>query len=147
KATSKARAKTDSAPTCETSAPFQNGRWPEWRRRSLAMHQGNEDVLQRALLGVEVFEIDVEFVQPAQQAGDAGFGSLRVKRIDKLMAIAGEFEMIAVQAIGHFVERRLQFERQLLLAELLHQGLLFLDENELAFVDDADAVGHFLGLF
>ena len=35
---------------------------------------------------------------------------------------------------------------QLLLAELLHQVGLVLDQDDLALVDDADAVGHLLGL-
>ena len=34
-----------------------------------------------------------------------------------------------------------------LLAELLHQAGLVLDQDDLALVDDADAVGHLLGLF
>ena len=33
-----------------------------------------------------------------------------------------------------------------LLAELLHQVGLFLDQDDLALVDDANPVGHFLGL-
>ena len=36
---------------------------------------------------------------------------------------------------------------QLLLAELLHQPGLVLDQDDLALVDDADAVGHLLGFF
>jgi hypothetical protein len=39
----------------------------------------------------------------------------------------------------------LQMQRQLLLAELLHQLGLVLDQDDLALVDDADAVGHLLG--
>ena len=44
---------------------------------------------------------------------------------------------------GH---RLLQVQRQLLLAELLHQLGLLLDHDQLALVDHADAVGHLLGL-
>ena len=44
------------------------------------------------------------------------------------------------------VERLLQLQRQLLLAELAHQLGLVLDQDDLALVDDADAVGHLLGL-
>ena len=43
------------------------------------------------------------------------------------------------------VELLLQLQRQLLLAELAHQLGLVLDQDELALVDDADAVGHLLG--
>ena len=39
-----------------------------------------------------------------------------------------------------------QMQRQLLLAELAHQLGLVLDQDDLAVVDHADAVGHFLGL-
>jgi len=38
-------------------------------------------------------------------------------------------------------------EDQLALAELLHQRVLLLDEDELAFVDDADAVRHLFRFF
>ena len=46
-----------------------------------------------------------------------------------------------------FRERRGQFERQLLFAELAHQGRLFLHEDQFALIDDADTIGHFLGFF
>ena len=41
----------------------------------------------------------------------------------------------------------MQLQRELLLAELLHQLGLALDQDDLALVDDADAVGHLLGFF
>ena len=40
----------------------------------------------------------------------------------------------------------MQLQRQLLLAELAHQLGLVLDQDDLALADDADAVGHLLGL-
>ena len=40
----------------------------------------------------------------------------------------------------------MQVERELFLAELAHQLVLFFDQDELALVDDADPVGHFLRL-
>ena len=42
--------------------------------------------------------------------------------------------------------RLLQRNQHLALAELLHQRGLFLDQDDPALVDHADAVGHFLGL-
>ena len=43
-------------------------------------------------------------------------------------------------------ERALQVQRQLLLAELLHQDVLVLDQDDLALADHPDPVGHLLGL-
>ena len=40
----------------------------------------------------------------------------------------------------------MQMQRQLLAAELAHQLILVLDQNDLALVDDADPVGHLLRL-
>ena len=45
------------------------------------------------------------------------------------------------------VEALLQMQRELLLAELAHQRGLLLDQDQLAAVDHADAVGHLLGFF
>ena len=41
----------------------------------------------------------------------------------------------------------MQLQRQLLPAELAHQLGLVLDQDQLALVDDADAIGHLLGFF
>src|SRR6476660_1359829 len=108
---------------CETSAPFRSGKWPGRRRCSSVAHEADEDVFERGLLGVEVLELDAQFIEPAQQAGNSGFTGLRVEGINQLITAGAEIERIAVEAVGHLVERRLQFKRQLLLAEFAHQRL------------------------
>ena len=45
------------------------------------------------------------------------------------------------------IERRLQLQGQLFLAELLHQCDLVFDQDDLAVADHADPVGHVFGLF
>ena len=60
------------------------------------MHQGYENVFERALLGVEVFEVDAAFAELFQQAGDAGVIGLSIEAIDELTAFAGELEIVAV---------------------------------------------------
>ena len=71
---------------------------------------------------------------------------LRVVGEDELASAVGKLQRIGGERLGDRVERALQLERQLLLAELAHQRRLVLDQDELALVDDADAVGHLLGL-
>ena len=48
---------------------------------------------------------------------------------------------------GDRVEPILQHQRQLLLAELVHERSLVLDQDDFALVDHADSIGHLLGLF
>ena len=85
--------------------------------------------------------------QVAEQRGDAGALALRVVGVDELAAVVGERPGgAAASAVGNRRRAALQLQRQLLLAELAHQLGLLLDQDQLALVDDADAVGHLLGL-
>ena len=81
----------------------------------------------------------------ASSARDAGALGLRVVGVDQLAPAIGEREVERRQRLGDRVERLRQLQRELLLAELAHQLGLLLDQDELALVDDADAVGHLLG--
>ena len=67
--------------------------------------------------------------------------------VDELAAVGRQLERdSAASAAGICVQRLLQLQRQLLPAELAHQLGLVLDQDDLALADDADAVGHLLGL-
>ena len=63
---------------------------------SFRVHQGNEDVFERGLLGVEVFVVDAKFADALQEAVDAGVACIGVKAVDELTAFVGEFDVIAV---------------------------------------------------
>ena len=83
-----------------------------------------------------------------EQRRDAGVLRLGVEGVDQLAyRRAASVSSWPASAGGTAVERLLQLQRQLLLAELAHQLGLVLDQDELALVDDADAIGHLLGLF
>src|SRR3546814_13528101 len=68
-----------------------------WRTSSCAasvpaVHEADEDLLQRTLAGIEVLEVDAVRGQPAQQVGDAGFLGLGVEGVDQRLAIVGQLE-------------------------------------------------------
>ena len=96
--------------------------------------------------GVEVLEHDAGAGKVGEEAGDAGPRTLCVVGIDQLAAAIGERQMMAVELGRNDGERVMQLEGELLLAELVHQLVLVLDEDQLALVDHADAIGHVLGL-
>ncbi len=110
-------------------------------------HQADEDVLQRALAGLQVLEVDARLAEPAQQrrrcrCARPGRRRCRPARCRRPTAPADQ----SASAAGMACQRALQVQGQLLLAELLHQRGLLLDQDQLALVDHADAVGHLLGL-
>ena len=71
--------------------------------------------------------------------------ALRVVGVDQLAAAVGERQVMGGKLGRNGVERVVQLQRELLLAELAHQLGLVLDQDDLALVDHADAVGHLLG--
>src|SRR5687768_10939914 len=63
------------------------------RTRSIrtGMDKIHEDLLQRALAGMQILEVDAQLAQALQQRGDSGFLGLRVEGIDQRMAFVGQF--------------------------------------------------------
>ena len=96
-------------------------------------------------VGLQVAEPDAGAVEIAQQRGDAGALALGVVGEDQLLPPSASVSGCAASVGRHRVELLLQMQDQLLLAELAHQLGLVLDQDDLAFVDHADAVGHVLG--
>ena len=82
-----------------------------------------------------------------EQPGDAVPLALRLIGVDQRVAAIGEREVVGRKLRRNGIELLLQLELELLLAELVHQRGLVLDQDHLALVDDADPVGHQLGLF
>ena len=109
--------------------------------------QADENVLQRALCRVQIPKPDAGGLQRVEQRGDAGALALGVVGVGQLLAVGGEGEMVGVERRRDGVDGLVQLQRQLLAAELAHQFDLVLDQDDLALVDDADPVGHLLGLF
>ncbi|HEY0438232.1 MAG TPA: ABC transporter ATP-binding protein, partial [Phenylobacterium sp.] len=68
----------------------------------------------------------------AQQLGDAGVLRLGVEGVDQLAAVRLQPQVVLRQARRHGLQRLLQVERQLLLAELAHQLGLLLHQDQLA---------------
>ena len=88
---------------------------------------------------------DAGALQIVEQRGDAGALALRVIGVDQLAPSSASASACGASAGGTAASGSLQLERQLLLAELAHQLGLVLDQDDLALVDHADAVGHLLG--
>ena len=108
-------------------------------------HQADEDIFERTLPRLQVAEADVGFAEVAQQSGDPGALGLRVIGEHQVGAVGRQHHRVPCERGRHGIQPLLQMQDQLLLAELAHQLGLVLDQNDLAFVDDADAVGHLLG--
>ncbi len=84
--------------------------------------------------------------QRLDQPGDAALLALRLVGVGQSPAVVGKRKPIGRELGRHRVELLLELERHLLLAELVHQLGLVLDQDQLALVDDADPVGHQFGL-
>ncbi len=84
-------------------------------------------------------------IEIVEQVGDAGALALAVIGVDQFLAVRRQRQPVRGERGRDRVDAVVQFERQLLLAELVHQLGLVLDQDDLALVDDADAVGHLLG--
>src|SRR3954463_10267383 len=94
---------------------------------------------------MEVLEVDAEVSELLEKRRDAGLLAFDVERIRQHGAVFGQLERKPCELLRDGGKWCLQLERQLPLAELLHEGVLLLDEDELSAADDADPVGHLLG--
>src|SRR5688500_7390372 len=71
---------------------------------------------------------------------------MRVEDVFKLVSASIQFDG-PIREPGRNARHRLEeVQRELLLAELPHEDGFLLHHDQLALVDDADAVGHLLGL-
>ena len=110
------------------------------------MDEADEDLFERALVRVEVGEIDAEIAQAGEQRRHAGALGVAIEDVAQLTPVGDQLQL----PIGEFGrdggEGGSKLDGQLLAAELLHQRMLFFDQHQLAAVDHADAIGHFLRL-
>src|SRR5690606_1286173 len=136
-----------SASTCATCGPVRTDRLREWHADSWRVpYQAYKNILQRALAGAQVLELDAVLVQPSQKLSYPRALALGVEGVYQLEAIVGQRQWVSGQIRGNPRERTLQLQRKLLLAKLAHQRDLVLDEDDFTTIDDPDAIGHFFGL-
>src|SRR5881227_3520108 len=110
--------------------------------RSPVADEADENVLERTLLCRKVAKSYSKITQVPEQRRDARMFGLDVESVFHLVATGLQPEMPISQCLWNFRKRLLQHQRQPFAAELLHQFRLLFDEDELALVDHADAVGH-----
>src|SRR5712692_7434612 len=122
RATSKSPETRCFAAACAPCAPFRmcKSRGPP-AGSSSARHQVDEDVFQRALAGIEISEADAGFVEILKQCGDAGALALRIVVVDESAAVSRQCQAMGSERIRHGIELLMKVERQLLVAELVHQ--------------------------
>ncbi len=84
-------------------------------------------------------------MQRSQKLGYSGVFPSRVVVIGQLRAIGIELETISVELPGNFGKPLFEIQNELFFAELSHQLVLLLDQDDFAVVDDADTVGKLLG--
>src|ERR1044071_3208883 len=119
------------ARACGTSATSRRNRSSGSRRcSSPGAHQVHENVLERALFGAQVLEVDAELVELSQQARDAGAVRLRVEGVDEIVAVGGQLELPPRELRGHAFERVLQMQSELLAAELAHENALLFHQHD-----------------
>src|SRR6185312_12077336 len=138
RARSTPRARRCFAATCGRCGPFRIDRWRGWLEHSWRVHQADEDVFERRLAGVEIGEADTGGSEVAEQAGDAGTLAPGVVVVDQRAAAVAKIEAIGCKLRRDRLQAAQQMDRQALLAQLLHEAGLFLDQDDLALVDDAD---------
>src|SRR5262245_58823076 len=95
---------------------------------------------------MQVAEPDAEGAEIVQQRGDPGAIALGFVGVYQLPAVRREGQAMRSKRSRNSVEPLLEVKRQLLPAQLAHQLGFVLDQDELALIDDADAVGDLLGL-
>src|ERR1700685_4044790 len=129
------------------SAPSRNDRSPGSRVRSCTCaYQADEDILERALAGMQILDFYVQFAQTLEQRWDTAFLAVGVKGQHQRVALVGQFQREASERCGHLRQRLLQLQWQLLLAELAHESAFLFDDDQLAAADYADAIRHLFGL-
>ena len=138
-----------SAPACATCAPSRSGRWRGSRRAFMGLrpHQADEDLLERALGGLQVLEVDAGVAQPPQQRRRCRCPRPGCRRCSQLArrrrraparSRRGPAAAPSAGAAGCSVS--------CLLPSLRISARLVLDQDQLALVDHPDPVGHLLGL-
>src|SRR4029077_16581893 len=115
-------ARPRSATACAASAPSRICKSRESPEGSFSLpHQIDEDVLERALRGLQILESDAGVVQVLQQSGDAGPLALAIVSVDELVTVGHERKVMAGKLGRKGIELLMQLQGQLLLAELVHE--------------------------
>src|SRR5205085_3963814 len=116
KARSTAPATRCSGRWCARCAPSPTGIWPRPRDSSCVLpHQVDEDILERALRGVDVLQPDVLAEQSFDQPGHAAVLALRLVGVDQRVAVVGQGQVVRCKFRRNGGELLLQLEFHLLL--------------------------------
>src|SRR5262249_671662 len=133
------------AAACARCAPSRTCRSRRPRAgSSLLPHQMDEDVLERVLRGLDIAEPDAGPTEVLRDRGDAGAPAPGFIAVGEVASVGRERKAGAGELVRNGSQWLLQMQREVLLAELSHQLGLVLDQDDLAMIDDADAVGHLL---
>ena len=111
------------------------------------MHHANKNLFQGAFPGLKIPVFDAQVAQRSQQPCYASLLLLGVEGVDQLVAIIGKVHRLQCECAGDLLQRVLQVQAKLFLAQLAHKPGLVLDQDNLALADNADAVGHLLRFF
>src|SRR5258706_7210120 len=84
-------------------------------------YQVDEDIFKRALGRLQILEHETRFVKVFQQGGNTGAVDLRVVGIDQVAATTGQSQVVGGERRRDTIQRTLQVQRQLLLAEFAHK--------------------------
>src|SRR5215472_12699760 len=89
-------------------------------------HQAQENILEGALSGVEVLELDSKLAQALQQHGNLRMLLIGAVGVFQFVSRAVERQAPVLQFAWNCHERLWQNQRELLLTELFHQLRFFL---------------------
>src|SRR5450631_1874156 len=103
-----------------------------WPRPGAIAYQADKNILQRALVRIQVLVADTELAHAPQQRRDAGSLCIRIEAVAQLRALSSKLQLPIPQARGNRAHVLLQLQRQLLPAELFHQRELVLDQDKFA---------------
>src|SRR5919109_457850 len=109
-------------------------------------HQADEDVFERALIRVQILELNPEFAQPFDQGRNVPAFLIAVKGVFQLVPGRLARQSPVAQLQRNRRQRLEQAKGQLFLAELFHQLDFILDHDQLALVNHPDSIRHLLRL-
>src|SRR5215210_1504446 len=119
---SRSRARRCSATACGKSSPSRTCISRVSRESSISLlDQTDENLLQRTLIRLEIFERDARVVEVGEKVGYVHPSRLGVVGVDQLAAVRGQFQPVAGEFGRDLLKLGVQLQRQLFAAEFAHQ--------------------------
>ena len=97
----------------------------------IIVYQPYENVLQRALLRIEILETNAKVAHFAQERRHACPLRLRIEFIDEFMPITSQSKLPVLKPFGQLRKRLGQIECQGFAAEFFHQRIRSFDDDQL----------------